>query len=94
MASHPGFGVLLTRLLNNRRVDVAWLSSASGIPETELRSVLAGTPPLSSQLDVLAPALGFHATDLHVIADVAVPGTLTPLPFPWPRNGAPGPRAR
>ncbi|MFH9967863.1 hypothetical protein ACH4PR_42030 [Streptomyces mirabilis] len=70
--------MLLTRLLNNRRADVAWLSSASGIPETELRSVASGTPPLASQLDDLAPALGFHAADLYVIADVPVPEAFTP----------------
>ncbi|WNM29290.1 hypothetical protein RKE30_02175 [Streptomyces sp. Li-HN-5-11] len=78
MANHPGFGVLLTRLLSNRRVDVAWLSSTSGIPETELRSVVSGMPPLASQLDDLASALGFHAADLYVIADVPGPEALTP----------------
>ncbi|WP_262061179.1 hypothetical protein [Streptomyces sp. STR69] len=78
MASHPGFGVLLARLLKHRRTDVAWLSSASGIPETELRSVVSGTPPLASQLDNLAPALGFHAVDLYAIADVSAPESLTP----------------
>lgn len=78
MANHPGFGVLLTRLLSNRRVDVAWLSSASGVPETELRAVISGVPPLASQLDDLASALGFHAADLYVIADLRGPEALTP----------------
>ncbi|MFD7603834.1 hypothetical protein ACFWAN_25625 [Streptomyces mirabilis] len=78
MANHPGFGVLLTRLMNHRRTDVAWLASAAGIPETELRAVVSGTPPLASQLDALAPALGFHVADLYVIADVPVPAALTP----------------
>ncbi|MER6424087.1 hypothetical protein [Streptomyces sp. NPDC001137] len=78
MANQPGFGVILTRLMNYRRMDVSWLSSASGIPEAELRTVLSGTPPLASQLDGLASPLGFHATDLHVIADVPVPEALTP----------------
>jgi hypothetical protein len=59
-------------------MDVAWLPSASGIPEAELRSVVSGTPPLASHLDGLAPALGFDAVDLYVIAGVPVPGTLTP----------------
>ncbi|MER5666650.1 hypothetical protein [Streptomyces mirabilis] len=76
--NHPGFGVLLTRLLNHRRVDVTWLSSASGIPETELRSVVSGGPPLAAQLDRLAPALGFHAADLYVIADVPAPEARIP----------------
>jgi hypothetical protein len=78
VADHPGFGVLLTRLMNYRRTDVAWLASAAGIPETELRAVVSGTPPLASQLGALAPALGFHVADLHVIADVPVPAALTP----------------
>ncbi|MFI7298952.1 hypothetical protein [Streptomyces sp. NPDC050121] len=78
MANHPGFGVILTRLMNYRRMDVAWLSSASGIPETELRSVVSGAPPPASQLDGLALALGFHAADLYVIADIPVPEALTP----------------
>ncbi|MFE3409397.1 hypothetical protein ACFXMT_13990 [Streptomyces mirabilis] len=55
MASHPGFGVLLTRLMNHRRTNVAWLASAAGIPETELRAVVSGTPPLASKLGALAP---------------------------------------
>ncbi|MFI2372302.1 hypothetical protein [Streptomyces sp. NPDC018833] len=78
MADHPNFGELLTRLLNQRRSDVAWLSSASGIPEAELRAVVLGTPPSSRQLDALASALGFHAEDLHVIAGVPVPEARTP----------------
>ncbi len=78
MANKPGFGESLTRLMNHRRVDVAWLSSASGVPEAELRSVVSGTAPSAAQLDKLAPALGFHAADLCVIADVPVPEVLTP----------------
>lgn len=77
MVNHPGFGTLLTRLLRHRRVDLAWLASASGIPEADLRSVSEGAPPLASQLDALAPALGFHTADLYVIADVQVPAALT-----------------
>jgi hypothetical protein len=76
VANHPGFGVLLTRLLKYRRTDVAWLASASDIPEADIRSVTAGAPPTASQLDALAPALGFHAADLHAIADVPVPAVL------------------
>ena len=78
MANHPGFGVLLTRLLNHRRMDVTWLASASSISERELRSVVSGVPPLASQLDGLAPALGFHADDLYVIADVPAPEARIP----------------
>jgi hypothetical protein len=35
-------------------------------------------PPPASQLDSLAPALGFHAADLYVIADVPAPEARTP----------------
>ncbi|MDX2675925.1 hypothetical protein [Streptomyces soliscabiei] len=77
MAIHPGFGVFLSRLMRHRGMDLAWLSSASGIPETELRSVTSGMPPSVSHLDNLAPALGFHAADLYVMAEVPVPEVLT-----------------
>ncbi|MGI5457127.1 hypothetical protein ACQEWB_28985 [Streptomyces sp. CA-249302] len=78
MTGHPGFGELLARLLNHRRKDVAWLFSTSGVPETELRAVVSGTPPRAFQLDALASALGLHAADLHVIADAPAPEPLTP----------------
>ncbi|MFD4143086.1 hypothetical protein [Streptomyces sp. NPDC058572] len=74
MADHPSFGELLTRLLNHRRRDVTWLSSASGIPEGELRAVVLGTLPSSRQLD----PLGFHSEDVHVMAGVPVPEARTP----------------
>ena len=77
VANHPDFGVVLARLLNHRRVDVAWLSSATSISESELRSVVSGVPPLASQLHVLAPALGFHVDDIHVIAGVPLPESRT-----------------
>ncbi|MFF4257509.1 helix-turn-helix domain-containing protein [Streptomyces sp. NPDC001663] len=78
MANHPGFGVALTRLMNHRRTDVARLSSASGVPEAELRAVVSGTSPSTPQLDRLASALGFHLADFCVIADALVPEPLTP----------------
>lgn len=78
MADHPSFGVLLTRLLNYRQTDIAWLASASGIPESELRSVADGASPSASQLDGLAAALGFHTVDLFVIAGLPAPESLQP----------------
>jgi hypothetical protein len=78
MADHLGFGVLLTRLLDYRQTDIAWLASASGILESELRSVADGAPPSASQLDGLAAALGFHTADLFVIAGLPVPESLQP----------------
>ncbi|WP_067830311.1 hypothetical protein [Actinomadura kijaniata] len=78
MAKDPGFGVRLTRLLNHRQTDVAWLASASGISESELRSVADGAPPSAAQLGNLAAALGFHTADLLVIAGLPVPEPLQP----------------
>lgn len=79
VTAYPGFGVLLTRLLTHRSTDVASLSSASSLPEADLESILAGDPVSGAQLGALAPALGFHAADLFVIANVPVPEDLTPL---------------
>ncbi|WP_433174435.1 hypothetical protein [Actinoallomurus sp. CA-150999] len=75
---HPGFGVLLTRLLNYRQTDIAWLATASDIPESELYSVADGAPPSVSHLEDLAAALGFHTADLFVIAGLPVPEPLQP----------------
>lgn len=78
-ASAPGNTKITSRAkLNHRRMDVTWLASASGISEIELRSVVLGVPPLASQLGGLAPALGFQADDLYVIADVPVPEARMP----------------
>ncbi|MFC8430316.1 hypothetical protein [Streptomyces sp. NPDC057253] len=73
MTSQPHFGVILTRLLAHRRTDLVRLSSESGIAEGELHRVLAGAPPSTAQLGLLAPALGFRSVDLHVIAGVPMP---------------------
>ena len=69
---------MLTRLLKHRRTDLTWLSSTSGVTETELRSLVSGTPPQASQLDGLAAAFRLHAADLCVIAGIAAPEPLTP----------------
>ncbi|MEV4001188.1 hypothetical protein [Actinomadura sp. NPDC049753] len=78
MANYPDFGGLLTRLLDYRQTDIAWLASASGIPDSELRSMADGVPPSASQVDGLAAALGFHTADLFVIAGFPVPEALQP----------------
>src|SRR5262249_34795689 len=78
MGDNPGFGVLLTRLLNRRQTDIAWLASACGIPEGELRAVTNGASPPPSQLEVLAATLGFHTADLFVIAGLSVPEPFQP----------------
>lgn len=41
--------------------------------------MIDGALPSGSQLRALAPALGFHAADLFVIADVPLPEDLAPL---------------
>ncbi|MEU3334225.1 hypothetical protein [Streptomyces sp. NPDC006668] len=69
MVSPSNFGALLTRLINHRRMAVVRLSLESGVPVTELRSMMTGTPPRAPQLTALAPALGLHTADLFVIAD-------------------------
>ena len=79
MGSYPTFGVLLTRLMDHRRLDVSGLSTVSGIPEVDLGSLASGVPPLDWQIDALAPALGIRAADLYVIADVQLPLALAPL---------------
>jgi hypothetical protein len=76
---HPGFGVLLDRLLTRRGTDLARLAASSGIAEAGLHTLIDGTAPSDAQLRTLAPALGFHAADLFVIANVPVPEDLTPL---------------
>ena len=79
MTGFPGFDVLLARLASHQQPDIADLSRTAGIPEPELRAVLAGTVPSPSLLRRLAPALHLHAADLCVIAGVAVPDELAPL---------------
>jgi hypothetical protein len=79
VAFHPGFGVLLTRLLEHRGTSIKHLSSSSAVPESELRSILGGGPVHDPQLRALSPVLGLHTADLFVIADVPVPEDLRPL---------------
>lgn len=79
VAKHPGFDVLLARLLGHRKLDIGDLSQAAGVPEPELQAVIDGavsSPPL---LRRLAPPLDLHTADLFVIAGVATPDDLTPL---------------
>ncbi|GGR07179.1 hypothetical protein [Kitasatospora griseola] len=70
------FATILARLLKHRGTEPSELSSASGLPVAELQGILAGTPPLVPQLDLLAPALGFHAADLYLMAGIVVPEAL------------------
>ncbi|MGX4733489.1 hypothetical protein [Kitasatospora griseola] len=76
MTDASPFGGYLARLLDHRGTRPDELAAASGVPEPELRAVLAGTLPTVAQLDLLAPVLGFHAADLHVMAGLVVPEVL------------------
>ncbi|MGK5554749.1 hypothetical protein ACSNOI_24340 [Actinomadura kijaniata] len=78
MVDRPGFGAVLARLLKARQADIAWLASASGVPEGELRSITNGRVPSLVQLQGLAAGLGLHTADLCVIAGVPVPESLQP----------------
>jgi hypothetical protein len=78
MSGYPGFGVLLTRLLEHRGLAVADLPGC-GTEERELRAVLNGQAPGPALLSRLAPALGLHVADLYVVAGIEVPQELAPL---------------
>jgi hypothetical protein len=78
MSEYPGFGVLLGRLLDHRKLDVRDLPGTDD-EEREFRAVLAGAAPGPPFLRRLAPALGMHVPDLYVIAGMEVPQELAPL---------------
>jgi len=78
MGRYPGFGVILSRLMNHRRMGAASLSAASGLQETDLQQLLSGEPPLHSHLVGLSSAFGLHVADFYVIADIPVPEALAP----------------
>lgn len=79
VAGYPGFGVLLARWSDHRKVGSGALSSLAGIRETELRAVFEGGDADPSLLRRLAPAMNLHTADLFAIAGVAVPEDLAPL---------------
>lgn len=79
MTEYPGFGVLLRRLAEHRKLDVNELARLSCVAESELTAVLDGATASPSLLRRLAPAVNLHTADLFVIASMAVPEELTPL---------------
>lgn len=80
VTTYPGFGVLLSRLMDHRRLDLADVAGRAEVQEADLRAVLEGDVPVSSSLVLrLAPVLGFHAADLLVMAGLEVPHELAPL---------------
>ncbi|MGW4879688.1 hypothetical protein ACWEPI_24380 [Streptomyces sp. NPDC004262] len=79
MTEHPGFGAMVARLLDHRKLTAEELSERAGLTEGEVRAVLAGETPTEVLLRRLAPALGFHAVDLFILSGRAVPADLAPL---------------
>ena len=79
MTEHPGFGVMLVRLLDRREFSPQELADRAGLTANELRPVLAGEAPSKGLLRRIAPALGFHTVDLFILAGLAVPDGMAPL---------------
>ncbi|QNP61503.1 hypothetical protein [Streptomyces genisteinicus] len=79
MTEHRGFGELVAWLLDHRGLGVRELADRTGSAPDEVRALLAGEPPGEALLRRMAPALGFHALDLFVLAGPAVPEDLAPV---------------
>ncbi|MFD3557544.1 hypothetical protein ACFWWA_36430 [Streptomyces goshikiensis] len=79
MTEHPGFGTMLAWLLDRRELGAQALADHAEVNADEVRAVLAGDGPGEALLRRLAPALGFHAVDLFVLAGLAVPDDMAPL---------------
>ncbi|MEV8104381.1 hypothetical protein [Streptomyces sp. NPDC088135] len=79
MTEYPGFGAMLAWLLDRRELGGRELAGRAGLNEDEVRAVLAGDGPGDELLRRLAPALGFHAVDLFILAGLAVPDDMAPL---------------
>ncbi|MGW1937877.1 hypothetical protein ACWC98_32790 [Streptomyces goshikiensis] len=79
MTGHPGFGALLARLSDLRKLGISNLSEQAGVTESELQAVLDGAVPRPPLLRRLAPALNLHTADLFVIAGMAVADELAPF---------------
>ncbi|MFJ8885573.1 hypothetical protein ACIRJR_19480 [Streptomyces sp. NPDC102402] len=79
MTEHSGFAPMLARLLNHRELRVEALADRAGAAADEIRRVLAGEAPGEGLIRRLAPALGFHALDLFILAGSAVPDDMAPV---------------
>ncbi|MFJ4776317.1 helix-turn-helix domain-containing protein [Streptomyces sp. NPDC088762] len=79
MTGHLGFGAMLARLLDHRKLTVQELADRAGLGTVEVRAVLAGKTPSEGLLRCLATALGFHAVDLFILAGLEVPNEMAPL---------------
>ena len=86
MTQSHRFGAMLAALLDHRALGARDLADRAGSSAAEVHAVLAGDPPAGELLGRLAPALGFHALDLYVLAGLPVPDDLAPLDAeaaPW-----------
>ncbi|GAA2158425.1 hypothetical protein GCM10009760_61410 [Kitasatospora kazusensis] len=79
MTTYPGFGVLLERLVDHRKLDIGQLSVQAEAEESELQAVLNGATPDLELLRRLAPALGLQTADLFAVAGMPIPEHLAPL---------------
>ncbi|MGW1215706.1 hypothetical protein ACWD5F_39370 [Streptomyces sp. NPDC002499] len=79
MTERPDFGGMLARLLDHRGLGAQELADRADSTADEVRAVLAGEPPVEGLHQRLAPALGFHAVDLFILAGLAIPDDLAPL---------------
>lgn len=70
---------MLASLLDHRELSAQELADCAESTADEVRAVLAGESPGEGLLRRLAPALGFHAVDLFILAGRAVPDDLAPL---------------
>ncbi|MEV6103565.1 hypothetical protein AB0M28_02480 [Streptomyces sp. NPDC051940] len=76
---YPGSGVMLGRLMAYRGLDAEALARAAEVDAGALRAVLDGGEPDPETVGRLAPVLGLHTVDLHVVMWTAVPHRLAPL---------------
>ncbi|MBD0736289.1 hypothetical protein [Streptomyces sp. CBMA29] len=79
MTEHPGFGETLAWLLDHRKLSARELAGRAGLTADEVLAVLAGEAPGEGTLGRIAAALGFHAVDLFLLAEIAVPDDMAPL---------------
>ncbi|MFD9412505.1 hypothetical protein ACFWBN_36635 [Streptomyces sp. NPDC059989] len=79
MTEHPGFGVMLARLLDQREFSVQKLAKRAELTANAVRGVLAGEAPSEGLLRRIAPVVGFRAVDLFILAGLAVPEDMAPL---------------
>lgn len=70
---------MLAWLLDHRELSVHELADRAGSEADELLAVLAGEAPSEGLFRRIAPAVGFHAVDLYILAGLEVPGDLAPL---------------